>query len=85
MTTQERAALVALYEARKDDDSSAACDECEDCGPVAACRYHSLLGELRDALSAEPAKAIPCREFGLCAMDPSRGLGNFCEQCPAVK
>lgn len=25
---------------------------------------------------------LTCREFGLCAHMPSRGLGNFCDRCP---
>ena len=36
----------AIFEARGDDLTKQACDECEQCGQLVMCNYHSLLSEL---------------------------------------
>jgi len=86
---QERAALVALVAKWRKAAHKSTRD--------VAAAIRNRADDLEAALSALPSgettheertdmpKSISCREFGLCAKDPSRGLGNFCEQCPAVK
>jgi len=55
-TREQRETFARIYERYTADNTAASCDECEDCGPVDACRYHNLLGEVGVlALAALPS------------------------------
>lgn len=59
----ERKWVQGIIAAYRDDYSAAACDECENCGSLVMCHFHSLLSLLnRGTHLASPASTEPKEE-----------------------